>query len=162
LTIIAYDADQVRQVHEAHMEAFADHWGFERQPYEDFRVEAVDAVDFRADLTLVALDGEQVAGYVISYDGADGRHWVGIVGTRRPWRRRGVAGALVALSMRAAAATDRTVSVLGVDTDSPTGAVSVYERVGFTVRSRSISYERHLPAVSVPAGSRAVGPGTGK
>jgi mycothiol synthase len=148
LRAVTYTPDLVERLYEAHMEAFADHWGFEREPYEEFRANEINCADFRADLTMIALDGDEIAGYVISYDGADGRQWVGMVGTRRPWRRQGLAGALVARSLRAAAATDRTVSVLGVDTDSPTGAVSVYERVGFTMRSRSISFESPLPADS--------------
>ena len=146
LRVQAYTPDLAERIYEAHMEAFADHWGFEREPYEDFRLMAMDAADFRPDLTLVALDGEEIAGYVISFDGAGGRHFVGDVGTRRPWRRRGIAGALVAASMRAAAATDRTISILGVDSDSPTGAISVYERVGFAMRSRRVSYQYDLVA----------------
>jgi mycothiol synthase len=71
-------------------------------------------------------------------------HHIGQVGTRRPWRRRGLAGALVADTMAAAAVAGKTTATLGVDADSPTGAVGVYERVGFSVRSRFVSYHRPL------------------
>jgi ribosomal protein S18 acetylase RimI-like enzyme len=48
--------------------------------------------------------------------------------------------------MAAAAAAGKTKAALGVDADSPTGAVGVYERVGFAEHARFVAYRRPLRA----------------
>ena len=73
---------------------------------------------------------------VLCYDNAVGHHYIGSVGTRRPWRKRGLASALMSETIAAAAADGKTVTSLGVDADNPTGALGVYERLGFAVRQR--------------------------
>jgi ribosomal protein S18 acetylase RimI-like enzyme len=148
LRVEEYTPELAERLYAAHMEAFSDHWGYQRRPYEEFRTLTVGSSDFRGDLTRIAFDGNEIAGYVLAYDGADNGHYIGQVGTRRPWRRRGLAGALVAQSMRAAAAAGRAKSALGVDADSPTGAVGVYERVGFEVHARFVAYHAPLPATT--------------
>jgi mycothiol synthase len=148
LRVVVYTPEFGEPLYEAHQEAFADHWGFEREPSDEFRSFVTEAPDFRADLTLLALDGDAIAGYVTSFDGAAGRHFVGHVGTRRPWRRRGVASALVARAMALAAASGRTVSQLGVDSENPSGAMGVYERLGFTTTSRLVTFQLPLPALT--------------
>ncbi|MGI8830797.1 MAG: GNAT family N-acetyltransferase, partial [Candidatus Limnocylindria bacterium] len=50
---------------------------------------------------------------------------------RRPWRRRGLARALMTSSLVAAREAGFTSANLGVDTDSPTGANALYESLGF-------------------------------
>ena len=84
-----YRADLSRRLYDAHMEAFEDHWGYQRRPYEKWVAYTVESESFRSDLTRVVFDGDQIAGYVMSYDGADGKLYIGQVGTRRPWRRQG-------------------------------------------------------------------------
>ena len=62
---------------------------------------------------------------------------------RRPWRRRGLARALVAESLRALRDAGMTSAVLGVDADNPTGALGVYEDNGFVHRRGGPSPPRH-------------------
>ena len=95
---------------------------------------------FRGDLSRIALDGDDIAAYILAYDGVEGSVYIGQVGTRRPWRKRGLAGALLSASVRAAAAAGKTQASLGVDADSPTGAVGVYERLGFQTRHKVVVY----------------------
>lgn len=71
--------------------------------------------------------------------------YIGQVGVRRPWRRRSVAAALLAEALAAAAAAGKATASLGVDADSPTGAVGVYERVGFATVTRWVTYSLSLP-----------------
>jgi ribosomal protein S18 acetylase RimI-like enzyme len=47
---------------------------------------------------------------------------------------------LLAKVLAAAAQAGKSTAALGVDADSPTGAVGVYERVGFTVEQRAVTY----------------------
>jgi len=143
--VAPYTADLAGAVYQAHMDAFADHWGYERRTRDEWEPGTTGSPAFRPDLSFVAVAGDGIAGYLLAYDGADNAHVVGQVGTLREWRRKGVASALLSASMRAAAAAGKTVSTLGVDADSPTGAVGVYERVGFAVHARFVTYQRGLP-----------------
>lgn len=137
-------ADREEALHAAHMEAFADMWGFQPRPFEFWVGMTIRSRTFRADLSRIALDGEEIAGYVLAYDSVDGRVYIGQVGTRRPWRKRGVASGLLSATMRAAAEAGKTTATLGVDAASPTGAGAVYERIGFKVTSRAASFRRYL------------------
>ena len=86
----------------------------------------------------VAWDGDQVAGLVINaivpHDNEQTGQklgWLESVATRRPWRRRGLAGALISRSLRVLAERGMEVAALGVDSQSPTGALRLYESFGF-------------------------------
>lgn len=143
-----YSTDDEKALHAAHVEAFADHWGYQRRGLDEWATLTVRSESFLPDLSLLAVDGDEVAGYVLSYSDADPtRVYIGHVGVRRPWRRRGVAGALLAAVLTAAGRAGYTSAGLSVDADSPTGAVGVYERVGFTTTSRSVTYVAPLPPV---------------
>jgi mycothiol synthase len=145
LRTAAYTGDLRSAVHRAHTEAFADHWGSESRSLDSWALRTVDSDPFRADLSRVAFDGDQLAGYLLAYDGAGGELYLGQIGTRRPWRKRGLASALVADSLAAGARAGLATSSLRVDADSPTGAVAVYERLGFSVRrSPYAAYAREL------------------
>jgi mycothiol synthase len=142
---VPFEAEHVARVHAAHMEAFVDHFGFQHRDFDDWRLQTVEAEHFRSDLSRVALDGDEIAAYVLSYDEAlDERAYIGQVGTRPGWRRRGLAGALLADVLMAAEKAGKTTASLGVDADSPTGAVGVYERVGFAIVSKSVSYAKAI------------------
>jgi ribosomal protein S18 acetylase RimI-like enzyme len=72
------------------------------------------------------------------------RAWTEDISTRREWRGQGVASALIAASLRQLASLGFDEAALGVDLDNPTGALSVYERLGFQVALRVTEYERRL------------------
>ena len=138
LEIRTYEPARAEQVRLAHNEAFADHWGSEPQTAEIWNREFVGDPYFRADLSFVVLDGEEIAGYTVNYvaeadwaaTGVREGH-VGQLGVRRPWRKRGLATALLGRSMEAFAAAGLEAATLGVDAENPTGALGIYERVGF-------------------------------
>ncbi len=64
------------------------------------------------------------------------RAWVGQLGTLREGRNRGVASTLLCRSMSLFRAAGMDYAVLGVDTENLTGALALYERVGFKAVSR--------------------------
>lgn len=144
LVSVPYTPELAKPLHEAHMEAFSDHWGFQRRPFEKWVIGTVESEEFRPDLTRIAFDGDQIAGYVLAYNNVEGREYIGQVGTRRPWRKRGLASALISASLAAAVADGKSSASLGVDADSPTGAVGVYERLGFEVKHKFVSYRRSV------------------
>jgi len=126
-----------RKVWQADEEAFRDHWDAAVVSEDDFtRFFAHPDID--PSLWQVAWDGDEVAGLVINGIFRDENARIGLdigwlesVATRRPWRRRGVAGALIARSLAVLRERGMTVASLGVDTENPTGALGLYERFGF-------------------------------
>ena len=67
--------------------------------------------------------------------------WIVQVSVSRSHRKRGIASALIVRSLHAFRAAGLTHSALGVDRDNPTGAYSLYERLGYRTLTRSIVHE---------------------
>lgn len=134
---------------EAHNEAFLDHPGFSPWSAGMWRQWVTGSRSFRPELTVVAIDPAEpgvVQAYVQSaeYDGTTdvtGRRelWVAKVGTRQAHRGKGVAGALLAHVLATAKAEGYDDAGLDVDSENPTGALGVYERVGFGVTRRWVN-----------------------
>lgn len=146
---------QARQIWEAEIEAFRDHWGFSEPEEKDFH-DWVDEVNTDSDLDpslwRVAWHGDQVAGMVRSFilrDENEGynrlRGYTEHISTRRPWRRQGVARALIAHSLRALKERGMQHAALGVDTQNTSGATRVYEAMGFRPVRISYTYRKPLP-----------------
>jgi ribosomal protein S18 acetylase RimI-like enzyme len=142
--------EHYRAIWEASAEAFQDHWGatvYDEKDYERW------VADFRQEphLWMVAWDGDQVAGSVLNfinhdYNARTGRKlgYTEGISVRRPWRKRGLAHALIAKSMRMFKEMGMTQTALGVDTENPTGALRVYESMGYKVVSQSTTYRKSL------------------
>ena len=62
--------------------------------------------------------------------GEPGLGWVGTLGVRPGWRRRGLGETLLRASFRALHERGLRRVGLGVDTENVTGALRLYERVG--------------------------------
>ena len=140
--------EDYRQVWEAGVEAFADHWGGISEGEEMFQ-RYFGGSDFEPDIWRVAWDGDEVAGSVSNvvmreFNEATGarRGLLSGVSVRRPWRGRGLARALVSQSLVALRDRGMTEAILGVDADNPTGALGVYEANGFVVHRRELSYRK--------------------
>lgn len=134
-------------VHEANDDAFADHWGFERQPYERWARWTFEGERFDRSLNFLAVDGQHIAGICLcsmEWSGDPGYGWVGILGVRPAWRRRGIALGLLrhAFAEFRRRGCDRVG--LGVDGENTTGAVRLYERAGMHVERRQDTFEKSL------------------
>lgn len=62
--------------------------------------------------------------------------------TRRPWRGRGIATALIGRNLRLLAERGMSEAALNVDAENPTGALALYERVGFRRTRTDLFYQR--------------------
>jgi ribosomal protein S18 acetylase RimI-like enzyme len=151
LEIREVQPDQLRQIWDASTEAFEDHWGDGVPTEEDYQQFLTDPIQGDTSLWRVAWEGDQVAGQVRSFiNPAENerygrkRGWVENIAVRRPWRRRGLARALIAASFPLLRARGMTEGALGVDTANPTGALGVYERCGFVPVSREATYRKPL------------------
>ncbi|MEG9247785.1 GNAT family N-acetyltransferase [Arthrobacter sp. Soc17.1.1.1] len=150
------DRDIVELVRLAHNDAFQDHWGSEPRDQESWQF-TVTHPEFRPDWSLALVDtatGEVAAYQLASYD-PDSRELLGhsegytdLLGVRRSWRGRGLAPALLAEAMKRYRAAGMENAGLGVDTENPSGALGLYERMGYVPTQRAIVFD--LPLV-VPA-----------
>jgi mycothiol synthase len=135
-----------RAVYEAQEETFADQFDATPMSYEEWRHWSFGAA-FDPDLWFLAEDGEQVAGILLARPERGGDQtlgWVSVVGVRRPWRRRGLGRALLLHGFRELRRRGKPRAGLGVDGESPTGAVRLYERAGMRVVRRSDHWEKDL------------------
>jgi ribosomal protein S18 acetylase RimI-like enzyme len=145
LRSVAYEPAYEQALHAAFMEAFAENWGFQYRELDDWTPMSVRLEAFLPELSRLALDGDEIAGFVLSQrDTEPAQFMIAEVGVRAPWRRRGVAGGLLAEVLRDAGEAGMKTARLMVDADSPTGAVGVYERAGFTVESRAATYTKRM------------------
>ena len=149
LRSVPYRPEILATFYEAHAEAFADHWGFVRRDVASWAAMIVESPEFRADLSRVAYDGDEIAGYVLSAEAIDdGTVIIKNVGTRPRWRGRGIASALITEVLRAAAAAGRQTAELSVDTQNRTGAAGLYGRIGFVETASEISFAKVVPALN--------------
>jgi mycothiol synthase len=146
-----YDPDLDEATFHAYNESFSDHWSFEPATPEDWQLLFVGRETFRPELTFIATDGDDVAGFSLNRVNPEDNArqgiqegWVGQLGVRRAWRKRGIASALLCESMRAFKAAGLDYAVLGVDSENPTGALGLYERVGFAIVKRFILFSKSV------------------
>ncbi|MDK0524208.1 GNAT family N-acetyltransferase [Streptomyces sp. ML-6] len=147
---VPYDKEWAEPTRSAWNDAFRDHWG--TQPMTAAEWAAGDRLQAsRPDLAVLALapdesGGERVVGFVLVdvtpeewplRGGSFG--YISSVGVRREARGQGLARAMLAHVLRTLRAEGLGRAVLDVDAESPTGALGLYQSLGFTVNDRSVS-----------------------
>jgi mycothiol synthase len=134
-------------VWQAMQEAFADHWEFHPVTLETWREFVDTAPRFDPGLWWLVEDGGEIAAASLNFwhfSGDPQFGWVGTLAVRRPWRRRGLALALLLHTFADFAARGATRVGLGVDAENTTGAVRLYERAGMRPVRRQDSWFRTL------------------
>ena len=158
LRLVPYDRAYDEQTRLAHNEAFADHWGSAPSTPSSWGHWSVGQRAFRPALSYQVLDtaaagepADPVVGYLLSYEyeadtAATGirEAYVGLLGTRRAWRGRGVGRAMLAHAVTAFRDAGFARTSLDVDADSPTGALGLYTSLGFQKSRTSINFTRPL------------------
>ena len=132
-------------VFEAHEEAFRDHWGHTPGTFERWQHHMTSREDFDPSLWFIAWDGRfaQIAGYSLRrYRMGSG--WVGTLGVRRAWRKRGLGEALLLHSFGEFYKRGMQTIGLGVDAQNPTGATRLYKKAGMHVAAEYVIYEKEL------------------
>jgi mycothiol synthase len=153
---IGLDEASMRRVWEAGVEAFADERGEQEATEADwagFR----DDPDQDPALWVIAFDGDEIAGGVRgmihpeenAHHGRE-RGLLDGVFTRRPWRRRGLARALMARSLARFRDHGMTSAYLGVDGLNPNQAMDLYTSLGFEAVSTTYDWAKALPADAGP------------
>lgn len=132
-------------------EAFRDHPGHRDWTDAD-TASTLEHPEFEPGLWVVAWDGDQIAGVVENWVHDEenqrlgiSRGWLQRVSVRRPWRQRGLARALIAESFRVLRERGVDDACLGVDADNPSGALRLYESMGFEQMQSGRLYVRAAP-----------------
>jgi mycothiol synthase len=151
LALRAYTPDLSEAVLGAFNEAFRDHWSFDPVTPEDWQQFLIGRSSFRPDLTYVVMDGAEVVGFSFNCISAEenarrqvSEGWIEVLAVRRSWRKRGVATALLCASMHAFKAEGLRHAMLGVDTENLSGALRVYQQVGFKPVRRFVQFQKTL------------------
>lgn len=141
------EESQLRAIFEADRDAFKDHWG-SRQSGEGAWKSFLSFSLRDESLWKVAWDGNRVVGQVRGFVSPEEnerfdrrRGWAEFISTAPDWRGRGVAGALICATLREFKARGLEEAALGVHIENQTGALSLYEGLGFVVVSTSTFYE---------------------
>ena len=148
--LVPLAADRVDDVRLARNDAFRDHWG--SVPYsEEYWNAFTGSEHFSLDLSTVALIDGEVAAFclvTVNEDNWERRGlpyaYIEYIGVVRAHRGKGLAPRVIRRTLRAMAAAELKATQLDVDTDSPTGANTLYESLGFVERDREQVFTRHF------------------
>jgi ribosomal protein S18 acetylase RimI-like enzyme len=131
-------------------DAFHDIWNRPAGTIERFR-QLTLATEFDPALWLLAEDEHGALVGVCLSKVVAGRGSIDALGVRRPWRTRGLGGALLQAAFAALYARGVREVDLSVDAESGTGAPRVYLRAGMRVLSEYVLYQKELRAAAAPA-----------
>jgi mycothiol synthase len=140
LAIDTFRDDDARAFHAAAGEAFAEEWGFHSLPFDEWWAMRKDE---DKSLWFVIRGGGEIAACE-RCEPMHGGGYVGMLGVRKPWRRRGLGKALLLHAFREFRRRGYERASLGVDSENPTGATRLYESVGMRVESEHVTFEKEL------------------
>ena len=150
LSIVPWSAELDEQVRLAHNEAFADHWGSEPRTAAGV---GAGPEHVRADLELRGARRRDGRGRGLPALGRYEQDWeitgysagyTELLGVRRAWRGRQLAGALLSAAMTAYQADGIEYAELGVDTANQSGAHRLYTNLGYVVFHSSTMFAIEL------------------
>jgi mycothiol synthase len=132
-------------------QSFIDHWNHHDLTVEQFKYDLAKP-SYREDLDLiaVAVDGTFAAfcHCEISVQECDrtGRNegWIMSLGTRRGFRNLGLGRAMLLAGLHRLKAVGIETAIIGVDADNQSGAMRLYESVGFHNIRNTIAYLKEL------------------
>jgi GNAT superfamily N-acetyltransferase len=141
ISIRPYERSDARLVHQVIDDAFSEWPGRDPEPYEVWAAQAIAHPAFEPALSPLAFDGEELVGVVLSSDFPE-EGWIDQLATKATHRRRGIAQALLRTAL--GGFYERGRAMAGVSTDSRTGALGLYEKVGMRVVRQYTRYTKHL------------------
>ncbi|HYM84432.1 MAG TPA: GNAT family N-acetyltransferase [Candidatus Dormibacteraeota bacterium] len=153
------DRAAMRRAFEIDAEVFRDHWGDVDDSETAWQSWLTDP-ETQPGLWVVAVDraSGEVAGQILNYvaPGPDGEPigWTESIAVRRPWRRRGLASAMLAASLRRVRDAGAASAALGVDLENEHRASAIYERLGFRVTVEHLEFHRRLEPAEIEEAAR--------
>jgi ribosomal protein S18 acetylase RimI-like enzyme len=150
LEIRAVTSDHYQAIWKSIDETSQDEWGYSK-PTEKAYQEWITHPHFQPHLWQIAWDkaNNRVVGTVLTFINHEENHqfdrkrgYTEGIGVDREWRRRGVARALISLSLQAQKAEGMSESALVADSQSTSGVMRLYESCGFQIMNRSAIYRK--------------------
>jgi len=137
--------DEYEVFYEALNEAFAEHWEWHPQPYEEWLERRKGQHrDEHGPVWFVVRDGGELAAVTRNDADVAGGGYVGAIGVRPAWRGQGLGKALLQRTFAEFWRRGTTRATLDVDSQNATGAVALYERVGMHVDACGVAFEKTL------------------
>jgi ribosomal protein S18 acetylase RimI-like enzyme len=148
LRFAEWTPDRDEEAREVKNEAFRDHWGSQPTlagPWEHL----IGGPAGRRDLSVLAVDESgAIVGLVLQEAVTEdwerqgfSSSYLQIIAVLRSWRRQGVAPALMARSLRLSREAGLEAVALDVDAQNPSGALALYEGMGFWVTERDQTHQ---------------------
>ncbi|NJN59035.1 MAG: GNAT family N-acetyltransferase [Leptolyngbyaceae cyanobacterium SL_5_9] len=136
---------------EMHNQSFIDHWNYHPLTIETHRHWMTDPEYYpELDLVAIAPDGTFAAFCYCHIPQEQNHHlgrndgWIGMLGTRRGFRRMGLGRAMLLTGLQKLKAAGIEIAKLGVDTENPNRAQTLYESTGFHKAHASFSFVKPL------------------
>jgi mycothiol synthase len=139
-----FELEDARAFHGTLNEAFEDEWNFVPMPFERWYEHRVEAPDFDPTLWFVVREGDEIAAVLRGEPQRFDAGWVGAIGVRKPWRKRGLGLALLHHAFGEFHRRGEQRVALGVDAENPTGATRLYERAGMHVAYEAVAFQKDL------------------
>jgi mycothiol synthase len=143
--------DEMRRIHNV---CFVDHFGTAERDSYTWQTFFTGQRGFRPDLSRIALADGAILGYALVYEheaetAATGLRvaYFGQIGVLPAARGRRIGVAVIAAALQAAAANGADGAGLTVDSENTTGALRLYERLGFEVTRRETVWAFRAAAV---------------
>lgn len=130
--------DELRRWHALHLDAFSGHFGFAPRPFDGWKKLVVETVGLDPAGNFILLDdNDNAVGYVECSDELveDNFGFVNHLGVASSHRGRGLGEYLLRHACAYSAAKGYEQLELNVDTGNDTGALALYEKVGFIAGS---------------------------
>lgn len=138
-----YLADDAGAAYRLIEDAFNEWPGRQPATFEVWSAYVLEHASFAPALSRLAVDGDEIVGAALNFDyPGSGEGWVQQLATRATHRHRGIARALLQASF--AAFHDTGQRMVCLSTDSRTGALTLYERLGMRVRQSYTGWARNL------------------
>jgi mycothiol synthase len=141
--------DDIPRWTEAFNQSFIDHW--DHHPLSEAQARHwLGSPKYQREGNLIAeaADGTLAAFCLCWIDPDDNARnnrlegWISDLGTRRGHRKLGLGRAMLLAGMHWLKAQGMDTATLGVDAENPSGALRLYESVGFTVRHKTAMYRK--------------------
>jgi mycothiol synthase len=152
--LVPFSWDRDDEVRRAHNASFTEHHGSAERDAEAWQSMFTGQRSFRPELSVLAIEDGAVVGYVLAYvyeadtaaTGIQETHF-GQIGVLPHARGRGLASTVIAAALRVGAEHDCKRAGLEVDTDNVTGALRLYESLGFVTTRTYVAWSVERPPV---------------
>lgn len=143
IEIRPYRPSDAREAHRVVDAAFSEWPGRDPEPYEVWASGDLVHPEFAPEISPLAFDGDELVGIILAADYPElGEGWIMQLATKASHRRRGIGQALLRTTF--GWFFERGRRVVGVSTDSRTGALGLYERVGMRVQRQYTRFTKRL------------------